>query len=159
MHFGDIRNTLFWCILFHFFANISFNCTCNYTIPKFINLFNTSNKLECSKNYKIWSWHIQSTLIYNELWKGICNAQPTKPTNATHLVKWELKDEKALALIQSIVSNEVFGHIENCSDSWYAWKTRKDLFYSQPEATRVDLQLKLLQQKLTNRGVVMESSS
>jgi hypothetical protein len=67
-----------------------------------------------------------------------------------------LKDENALALIQSIVSDEVFVHIENCSDSWSAWKILKDLFDSQTEAKRVDLQLKLLQQKLVVGGDVME---
>ena len=49
-------------------------------MSKVVSLFNESDKLEGSKNYKIWSRHIQSTLIYNELWKGLCNAQPTKPT-------------------------------------------------------------------------------
>ena len=67
-----------------------------------------------------------------------------------------MKDEKALALIHSIVSNEVFVHIENCSDSWSAWKTLKDLFDSQPEAKRVDLQLNLSQQKLTKGVDVIE---
>ena len=32
---------------------------------KLISLFNDSDKLEGSKNYKVWSWHIQSTLIYH----------------------------------------------------------------------------------------------
>jgi hypothetical protein len=67
-----------------------------------------------------------------------------------------LKYENALALIQSTISDEVFVHIENCSDSWSAWKTLKDLFDSQTKAKRVDLQLKLLQQKLVVGGDVME---
>jgi hypothetical protein len=125
-------------------------------MSKIISLFNDSDKLEGSKNYKAWSRHIQSTLIYNELWKGICNEQPTKPTDVVPLARWELKDENALALIQSTVSDEVFVHIENCIDSWSAWKILKDLFDSQTEAKRVDLQLNLLQQKLVVGGDVME---
>ena len=127
-----------------------------FTMSKIISLFNESDKLEGSKNYKVWSRHIQSTLIYNELWKGVCNAQPTKPTNPDQLAKWELKDEKALALIHSTVSDDIYVHIENSSDAWSAWKTLKDLFDSQSEAKKIDLQLKLFQQKLSLGGDVME---
>ena len=91
--------------------------------------------MEGSKNYKVWSRHIQSTLIYNELWKGVYNAQPTKPnqtkpTNPDQLAKWELKDERALALIHSTVSDDIYVHIENSFDAWSSWKTLKDLFDS-----------------------------
>jgi hypothetical protein len=47
-------------------------------------------------------------------------------------------------------------HIENALDAWYAWKILKDLFDTQPEIKRVDLQLKLLQQKLIDGGDVLE---
>jgi hypothetical protein len=67
-----------------------------------------------------------------------------------------LKDEKALSLIQSTTYDEVFVHIENCSDSWWAWKTLKKLFDSQLEVRRFDIQLNLLQQKLDLWGDVME---
>jgi hypothetical protein len=67
-----------------------------------------------------------------------------------------LKDEKALALIQSTVSDDVFVHIENCIDSWSAWKILKDLFDKKTQAKQVDLQLMLLQQKLVVGGDVME---
>jgi hypothetical protein len=50
----------------------------------------------------------------------------------------------------------MYVHIENASDAWSAWKTFKDLFDTQPETKRVDLQLKLLQQKLTEGGDVLE---
>ena len=60
-------------------------------MSKVVSLFNESDKLEGSKNYKVWRHHIQSTLIYNELWKGVCNAQHTKPTILDQIAKWELK--------------------------------------------------------------------
>jgi len=114
-------------------------------MSKFISLFKYFDKLKGSNNYKVWSRHIQSTLIYNELWKGIYNEQTTKPIDSTPLEKWELKYENSLALIQSIISDEVFVHIENCIDSWSARKTLKYLFDSQNEAKRVDIKLNLLQ--------------
>ena len=42
--------------------------------------------------------------------------------------------------------------IENMTDAWSALKVFKDLFDTQPESKKVDLQLKLLQQKLTEGG-------
>jgi hypothetical protein len=125
-------------------------------MSKIISLFKYPYKLEGSKNYKVWSRHIQSTLIYNELWEGICNEQPTKPIDVSPLARWELKDENALALIQSIVSNEVFVHIENCSDSWSSWEILKYLFDLQIEDKRVNIQINLLQKKLIVGGDVME---
>ena len=50
----------------------------------------------------------------------------------------------------------MYVHIENASDARSAWKTFKGLFDTQPESKRVDLLLKLLQQKLTEGGDVLE---
>ena len=50
----------------------------------------------------------------------------------------------------------MYVHIENASDAWCAWKTFKYLFDTQPKTKRVDIQLKLLQQKLSEGGDVLE---
>ena len=50
----------------------------------------------------------------------------------------------------------MYVHIENATDAWTALKTFKDLFDTQPESKKVDLQLKLLQQKLTEDGDILE---
>ena len=91
-------------------------------MSKVVNLLTDLDKLDGSKNYKSWSRHMQSTLIYKELWKDVCSDEtaPTKPTNARELARWELKDEKALALLRSSVSDEMFVHIENAKDAWNA---------------------------------------
>ena len=127
-------------------------------MSKLINLFSDSDKLEGTKSYKTWHRLIESTLIYNELWQGICDGdvKPNKPTDATALAKWEVKNAKALALIKSSVNDEMYVHIENATDAWSALKTFKDLFDTQPESKKVDLQLKLLQQKLTEGGDILE---
>jgi hypothetical protein len=93
-------------------------------MSKLINLFYESDKLKGCKNYKSWKQHMESTLIYSELRKDICNgnAKPNKPTNAGPIAKWELKDEKTLALIKSSVNEEKYVHIENAP---HAWSTRK----------------------------------
>jgi hypothetical protein len=88
-------------------------------MSKLVNLFIDSDKLDGPKNYKAWSHHMQSTLIYNELWKDVCSGDkaPIKPIDARELEKWELKDEKALALLRSFVIDEMFVHIENATDA------------------------------------------
>ena len=93
-------------------------------MSKISNLFTNSDKLDGVKNYKSWQRHIKNTLIYNDLWRGICDADPTstKPTNATSLEKWELKNEKSLSLIHSSISHHLCIHIENNSSAWTAWE-------------------------------------
>ena len=65
---------------------------------------------------------MKNTLIYNELWWGICDADPTstKPIDATALEKWELQNEKALSLIHSYVCDHLCVHIKNTSSAWTA---------------------------------------
>jgi hypothetical protein len=50
----------------------------------------------------------------------------------------------------------MYVHIENTTDAWSALKVFKDLFDTQPKSKKFDLQLKLLQQKLTEGGDVHE---
>ena len=73
---------------------------------------------------------MQNTLIYNELWKDVCNGDkhPTKPIDAKELARWELKDENILALLKYFVTNEMFVHIENAIDVWNAWEIFKNMF-------------------------------
>lgn len=127
-------------------------------MSKLINLFSDSDKLEGTKSYKTWHRLLESTLIYNELWQGICDGdvKPNKPTDADPMAKWEIKNAKALALIKSSVNDEMYVHIENATDAWTALKTFKDLFDTQPKSKKVDLQLKLLQQKLIEDGDILE---
>jgi hypothetical protein len=127
-------------------------------MSKLINLFSDFDKLEGTKSYKTWKCLIESTLIYNELWRDICNedTKPNKPTDATTLPKWEIKNAKELALIKYSVNDEMYVHIENITDAWSSLKYFKDLFDTHLESKKVDLQLKLLQQKLTEGGDVHE---
>lgn len=104
---------------------------------------------------------IESTLIYNELWQGICDGdiKLNKPTDAAALTKWEVKNAKALAPVKSSINDEMYVHIENATYAWSALKNFNDLFDTQPKSNKVDLQLKLLQQKLTEGGDVLEDIS
>jgi hypothetical protein len=127
-------------------------------MSKLINLITKSDKLDGSKNYKTWSRHMHNTLIYNELWHDICDGDtaPTKPTDATSLAKWNLKDEKALAFLCSSITKQIFVHIENSKDAWFAWNLLKKLFDTHVTSQRVDLQMKLLKQRLVDNDDVLE---
>ena len=104
-------------------------------MSKLINLLCDSDKLEGVKSYKTWKHLTESTLIYNELSKYICDGdiKPNKPTDVASLAKWEVKNVKALALIKSLVNDEMYIHIENASDAWSALHTFKDIFDTQLE--------------------------
>lgn len=112
-------------------------------MSKLVNLFFESNKLESAKTYTTWKRLIERTLIYNELWRDVCNGdvKPNKPTNATLLAKWEIKNVKSIALIKSSVNDEMYVHNENASDAWSSLRTFKYLFDTQTESKKVDLQL------------------
>jgi hypothetical protein len=97
-------------------------------------------------------------MIYNDLWCDICDGDtaPTKPIDATSLEKWHLKDEKALALLCSSVTEHLFVHIENSKDAWSSWNLFKKIFNTLVASHRFDLQMKLLKQILADNGDVLE---
>ena len=67
------------------------------------------------ENYPEWFRMIKHTLIFNELWKGLCvgdgDNEPVQPTSDKELVIWENKNSKAYALITTSINEEVSHHI------------------------------------------------
>lgn len=59
-------------------------------------------------NQKEWEKMIRNTLIYNDLWKGICEEEddntPNKPTLHKELAIWENTDTKYYDLIVTSIS-------------------------------------------------------
>jgi len=66
-------------------------------MSKLENIFIDSNKLDGPKKYKTWDHHMQSTLIYNELWKYICSGgkSPINPIDARQLTKLGIEGWKS----------------------------------------------------------------
>ena len=133
----------------------SLSCFCG--IVCCVIFFFESDKLESSKNYKAWKRHMESTLIYNELWKEICNGdvKETKPIDTTSLAKWELKDEKALALCYLKTKKCMFTLKMPLMHGLDGKHLRICLTLTS-ETKRVEFRLKLLQQKLSEGGDVLE---
>jgi len=104
---------------------------------------------------------MHSTLVFNDLWKYICQWEKAliNLIDARELAKWELRDEKALALLRSHVTNEIHIHIENAIDAWNAWKLFKKMFDIQSELKQVELHTKLIKQELVEGGDVLEHIS
>jgi len=66
------------------------------------------------EKYPEWSWKIKHTLIFNEMWKGVCvgngDKEREQPTSYKEFTIWENKNSKAYALIAASVNEEVSGH-------------------------------------------------
>ena len=71
--------------------------------------------LNGKENYPKWSWKIKNTLIFNEMWKGVCVGDEDKeleqPTSDKEFDIWKNKNSMAYALIAESVNEEVSRHI------------------------------------------------
>jgi hypothetical protein len=109
------------------------------------------------ENYKEWYRKIKSTLIFNDLWNGICEAttiteeevescfesvvseakskssRPPIPTSNKEHAIWKDKDQKAYVVISVTVSEEVSHHIASINDSYSTLKRLNDLYDTHSE--------------------------
>lgn len=80
--------------------------------------------LSRKENYHEWSRKIKHTLIFNELWKGICEGEgdnaPEKPTSNKELSICKNKNNKAYALITTSINEDVSRHIYPFSNDFEA---------------------------------------
>jgi hypothetical protein len=110
-------------------------------------------------NYQEWFRKIKHTLIFNDLWDGICentgensddspddsscDSEPEEPTDAKELAIWKSKDKKAYALIVASVSEEVSRHMISCKTAFQALKKLRDLYDSHSELEIIQIIMKL----------------
>eukprot|EP00253_Pinus_taeda_P014298 PITA_14298 len=106
------------------------------------------------ENYPEWSRMIKHTLIFNELWKGVCvgdgDNELVQPTSNKELVIWENKNNKAYALIAASVNEEVSRHILSYSTAFEALQKLKELYDSHSALEVVQLMIKLFTLELQN---------
>eukprot|EP00253_Pinus_taeda_P027870 PITA_27870 len=106
------------------------------------------------ENYPEWSQMIKHTLIFNELWKGVCvkdgDNEPVQPTSDKELVIWENKNSKAYALIVVSVNEEVSHHISSYSTAFEALQKLKEHYDSHFALEVVQLMIKLFALELQN---------
>jgi len=97
---------------------------------------------------------IKHTLIFNELWKGVCIGDGDKeleqPTSHKEFTIWENKNSKAYALIAASVSEEVSRHIFPFSTAFEALQKLKELYDSHSALEFVQLMIKLFTLELQN---------
>ena len=71
--------------------------------------------LTSKENNPEWSKKIKHTLIFNELWKGVCvgdgDKEPKQPNSDKEFTIWENKNNKVYALIATSINEEVSHHI------------------------------------------------
>eukprot|EP00253_Pinus_taeda_P014473 PITA_14473 len=106
------------------------------------------------ENYPDWSRMIQHTLIFNELWKGVCvgegDSDPEKPTLDKELAIWENKNSKVYALIATSENKEVSCHISSYSTAFEALQKLKELYDSHSALEVIQLMIKLFTLELQN---------
>ena len=106
------------------------------------------------EKYSKWSQKIEHTLIFNELWKGICEGEgenaPENPTTDKEITIWDCKNKKACALIVASINEEVSRHITPFSNSYGSLKKLKELYDSHSELEFVQLMIKLFSFELKN---------
>eukprot|EP00253_Pinus_taeda_P036637 PITA_36637 len=110
--------------------------------------------LSRKENYPEWSRKIKHTLIFNELWKGVCVGDRDKELEEPTLDKkfsiWENKNRKAYALIAASVNEEVSRHISPFSNAFEALQKLKELYDSHYALEVVQLMIKLFNLELKN---------
>eukprot|EP00253_Pinus_taeda_P008003 PITA_08003 len=110
--------------------------------------------LTSKENYPEWSQMIKHTLIFNDLWKGVCigdkDKEPKKPTLDKEFAIWENKNSKAYALIAAFVREEVSRHISPFSTAFEALQKLKELYDSHYALEVVQLMIKLFTLELQN---------
>eukprot|EP00253_Pinus_taeda_P024709 PITA_24709 len=110
--------------------------------------------LSRKENYPKWSRKIKYTLIFNELWKGVCVGDGDKeleqPTSNKEFAIWENKNSKAYALIATSVNEEVSRHISPFSNAFEALQKLKELYDSHFTLEAVQLMIKLFNLELQN---------
>jgi hypothetical protein len=74
----------------------------------------------------------QASLIFDDLWDGICDKDisPIKPIVDKELAIWTDKDKITYALIVVFVSEEVSWHMRSITYSWGDLKKLKYLYNS-----------------------------
>eukprot|EP00253_Pinus_taeda_P011167 PITA_11167 len=106
------------------------------------------------ENYPDWSWMIQQTLIFNELWKGVHvgegDSDREKATSDKELTIWENKNNKSYALIATFVNKEVSHHISSYSTTFEALQKLKELYDSHSALEVIQLMIKLFTFELQN---------
>ena len=95
---------------------------------------------------------IKHTLIFNELWKGVCvgnrDKEPEQPTTDKEFAIWEKKKSNAYALIAASVNEEVSRHISSFSNDFEALRKLKELYDSHSALEVVQLMIKLFNLEL-----------
>ncbi len=110
--------------------------------------------LNGKENYPKWSRNIKHALIFNDLWKGVCDGEvdieTKQPTSAKEFAIWENKNSKAYALFAALVNEDVSYHMSQFSNVFKALQKLKELYDSHSTLEFFQLMIKLFSLKFQN---------
>ncbi|KAH9291344.1 hypothetical protein KI387_043468, partial [Taxus chinensis] len=98
---------------------------------------------------------IQMQLMNKNLW-GIVNGKETAPTDASKLLEWQSRDDRAKAIIGLALSDSELHHVDLDKSSKEIWDTLNKLFGAKAVNAKFSLKLQLYRFKM-DEGVSMSS--
>lgn len=115
-----------------------------------------SQKLD-GKNYVIWKLKISNILALQRLMEYVeeKGKRPKQnPVDEIEEAAWFDRNQKALAIINLLVADEVITHLQGKTLASQAWKTLKDLFETKNETRVSYLRNQLYSCKMTNNDSI-----
>ena len=111
----------------------------------------SSVKLLDGDNYATWKVQVKMCLIKDDLWR-IVNGDEVAPTEAGALVKFNIRKDRALAIIVLAVDQKLLYLLGDPVDPVAVWKKLQDTFQKRTWANKLRLKKKLYALRLSNNG-------
>ncbi|CAK9833731.1 Retrovirus-related Pol polyprotein from transposon TNT 1-94 [Anthophora retusa] len=88
------------------------------------------------ENYELWTVHMKSILVLNDLWLFVDGTEEKPAENAQ---EWIRKDTKALALINMNIKQSQLHHVKKANTAKEAWDKLKAIYESKGPVRKVTL--------------------
>ncbi|CAK9820287.1 Retrovirus-related Pol polyprotein from transposon TNT 1-94 [Anthophora plagiata] len=88
------------------------------------------------KNYELWTVHMKSILVINDLWPYVDGTERKPAENAN---EWIRKDMKALALIHMNITQSQLHHVKKAKTAKEVWDKLEGIFESKGPVRKVTL--------------------
>ena len=111
--------------------------------------------LLCNENYATWKVQAKMCLMKEDLWR-IVNGTETAPTDAGALTKFNIRKDRALAIIVLAVDPRFLYLLGDPECPTEVWRKLQDVFQKKSWSNKLRLKKKLYNMKLTDEGNLQE---
>ena len=106
-------------------------------------------------NYATWKVQVKMCLIKEDLWR-LVNGDETAPSDPSALAKFNIRKDKALAIIVLAVDPKLLYLLGDPDCALSVWKTLQDTYQKKTWSNKLRLKKKLYRQQLTDGGNLQE---